>query len=158
MLIALSGTPGTGKTAVAKVLAKKLTWRLIELNKLAEKNSFFCGYDKERKTKIADVGKIKKRVTEIAKKEKNLIIESHYAHEIPSDVTIILRCDMSELKKRMEKKGWRKEKIKENLQAEIFQVCGEEARQLKRKVVEVDTTGKSPTQVAEEIVQLLKKI
>ncbi|MFQ5647681.1 MAG: AAA family ATPase, partial [Candidatus Aenigmatarchaeota archaeon] len=29
MIVCISGTPGTGKTAVAKLLAKKLGWKLV---------------------------------------------------------------------------------------------------------------------------------
>jgi len=149
MKIAITGTPGTGKTAVAKGLAKKLGWELLELNELAEKTRCFCGYDRKRETRIVDVEKLKKEVQKIAK--KNLILESHYAHEIPNDMTIILRCDIEELRKRMLKKGFPPQKIEENLQAEIFGVCKGEALDLRRNILEIDTTGKASREVVKEI-------
>lgn len=156
MIIAITGTPCTGKTAVAKILADSLRWKLIELNSLAQEQGLFCGYDKGRKARIVDVEKVKRAVLEIPRKE-NLVIESHYSHDIPNDLTIVLRCEIRELKKRMQDKGFSKEKIQENLQAEIFGICLEEALELKRRVVEVDTTGKTPENIAEFIQKKVGK-
>ena len=118
MLIAITGTPATGKTTIAKELAKALNWKQISLNDLAREKNFYLGYDEKRKAKIVDIESIKKEIKKIMKKQKNLIIESHYAHEIPADLVIVLRTDLKELEKRMLKKGWWREKIQENLQAE----------------------------------------
>jgi adenylate kinase len=149
MILAISGTPCTGKTEVGRLLAKKLKWELISLNDLAEEKGFYCGYDRKRKTRVVDVS----RLEEFLKKNprKNLIIESHYAHEIKNDLTVVLRTNPKELRKRMARRGWSKEKIEENIQAEIMEICLVEAKELKRKVREVDTTGRSVQEVVEEI-------
>jgi adenylate kinase len=150
MIVSISGTPGTGKTAVGRALAKRLGWRLLELNKLAEEKQLYCGYDRERDIPIVDIGKIWKAIQERLKKDKNLIFESHYAHDFPADLRVVLRCGISELRKRLEKKGWGKKKIEENVQAEIFGICAEEARE-RGPAVEIDTAGKKPSETAEEI-------
>lgn len=152
MKIALTGTPGTGKTEVAKLLSKKTGWPIIELNKLAEEKGLFCGYDRKRRTKIVDIEKIKPEVAGL----KDVILESHYAHEVQNDLTVVLRCEIEQLKRRLLKKGWPKNKIQENIQAEIFGICKEEAVDLKRKILEIDTTGKSPEEVAVKIQRYLR--
>jgi adenylate kinase len=80
----------------------------------------------------------------------DLVIESHYAHDVPNDVSVVLRCRIEELRKRLGKRGWPSRKVEENIQAEIFAVCLEEAKSL-GPVVEVDTTTASPEQAVAEI-------
>lgn len=155
MIIAISGTPCTGKTSVAEELGKKLGWKIVHLNNLAEEKNLYCGYDKKRECKIVDLDKIKKELEKITKSEKNLIIESHYAHDMPSDVVVILTCNPAELRKRMQNKGWSGAKIEENVEAEIMEVCKAEALELGRKVTGIDTTEKKPKIIAEEINKLL---
>lgn len=153
MILAISGTPGTGKTAVAKQLSKKLGWETIELNKLAKEKDLFSGYDEKRKCDIVDVD----RVDEEIKKIKNdVIIESHFAHDIRSDAIVILRTNPAELRKRLEKKDWKKEKIEENILAEIMEVCLSEAMETDRKVVQINTTKYTPEKAANEIIKKLK--
>jgi adenylate kinase len=156
MILVISGTPSVGKSSVAKELSKKLGWKVIHLNELAEEKNLYCGYDKKRKCKIVDLDKIEKELEKIAKSGKNLIIESHYAHDIPCDVVVILRCNPTELRKRMQSKGWSKAKIEENIEAEIMEICKSEALEFGKKIVEIDTTGKNPETVAKEIVEKLK--
>ena len=137
MIIGISGTPGTGKTEVARQLSKKLGWKLVELNKLAEKQGLYSGYDNDRQCKIVDIGMIRKEVESLAKANKNLILESHYAHDMPCDTVIILRANPRALRERLIDKGWKKSKIEENIQSEIMEVCKSEAlEQGRSKVIE----------------------
>ncbi|MBL7206362.1 MAG: adenylate kinase family protein [Candidatus Aenigmarchaeota archaeon] len=154
MKIAITGTPGTGKTEVAKLLAKELGWKLVELNKLAKEKNLYSGYDKKRECEVVDLGKIEKEVLKI---KGNLILESHYAHDMPADIVIVLRCDPKELRERMEKRGWSKEKIEENIEAEIMDVCKTETlEKCKQRVFEVNTTKKESEGAIQDIIEILK--
>lgn len=169
MIISISGTPKTGKTSVAKALAKKLGWKLISLNQLAERKRLYLGYDKSRKSKIVDIKKLRMEVLKIARgkgkteggkaaffrKSRNLIIESHYSHDMPCDVVVILRTNPAELRKRMSRKGWPRKKIEENVEAEIMEIVRSEALESAKKVLEIDTTGRKPAWVAEQIARRL---
>ena len=156
MIISISGTPGTGKTEAAGALADRLGWRLVELNALAEEKGLYSGYDEARRCRIVDVGAIGKEVAEMAKSSRNLILESHYAHDMPCDVAVILRASPVELRKRLVGKGWTRQKIEENIQSEIMEVCRSEALEQGRDVLEVDTTGKTAKMVAEDIAKKLR--
>ena len=57
----------------------------------------------------------------------------------------------------MEKKGWDKRKIEENVQAEIMEICLDEARVLKRNVIEIDTTKEVPDKIAKKVISFLKQ-
>jgi adenylate kinase len=156
MIVAITGTPGTGKTEVAKALSRKLGWYAVSLNQIAKEEGLYKGYDKERMVDIVDIEKLKEEVRILGVSHRDVIIEAHYAHEMPSDVVIVLRTEPSLLRKRMiEKKFW-ESKIAENLEAEITDVIAEEARQLGKNVYEIDTTKRRPDQTAKEIVKIIK--
>ena len=154
MIIAISGTPGTGKSVIGKLLAQKLGWEYIDLNALAKEKDLFSDYDEERRCDVVDIDAI---YLEIQKHEGNIVIESHFAHEMPSDVVIILRTNPKELMKRLKKRKWSKEKIEENIDAEIMEVCKTEALENAKRIEEFDTTKKKPEEVAEHIIEFMNK-
>ena len=156
MIISISGTPKTGKSTVAKALARKLGWKLISLNELAEKKKLYLGYDRSRKARIVDIKRLRQEIARISKSHKNLILEAHYSHDMPCDVVVILRTNPRELRRRMRKKGWPKKKVEENIESEIMEVVKGEALENAKSVLEIDTTGRKPEWVAEQIVKKLK--
>lgn len=151
MLIALTGTPGVGKSTVAKILERR-GYRVFSVNELAEK--FGCILGEEEGSKVVDVDKLAK---EVRKVEKDLtIIEGHLSHLLKPDLAIVLRCNPIELKKRLEERGWSTEKILENVEAEIVDVILIEAMENVKEVYEVDTTNLSPEEVADIVEEILK--
>jgi adenylate kinase len=154
--VAISGTPATGKTSVAKIVGERLGWKVVELNKIANDRKLFSGYDEKRQTHVVDIGRVQKELDK--DRSHDLIIESHYAHEMKCDFVVILRANPDELRKRAAGKSWRKEKTEENVLAEIMEVCKQEALDSGRKVFEVDTTGKTPRRVAGEVIKIIKRL
>ncbi len=152
MIISVTGTPGTGKDTISKILAKRLGFKLVDLNKIAKEKGFFKGYDEKRKCDIVDTKRLNK---EIKKFRKDLVIQSHYSHELDSDLVVVLRTDPKELRKRLEKRGWTEEKIKENLEAEIFEICKDDALQKTKKVFQVDTTKEDPEKTANRVINII---
>lgn len=144
MIIIVSGTPGTGKTTFAKKLAKEKNYKYLDVKELIEKNNLSDGFDKERDTMIIDIEKLNKFLIEIIKKEKDLVIDSHMSHYLPKeyvDLCYITKCPLPELKKRLEKRGYSKEKVRENLDAEIFDTCRIEALEAGHNVEVVETNN-----------------
>ena len=138
-VIAITGIPGTGKTYLAKKIAKHFNYQYINVKKLLKKNNLLINYDFKAKTYNVDVKKMNKLLIALIKKSKNnLVIDSHLAHYLPKkyvNLCIVCKCDLKELKKRLVKRGYSKQKIMENLDAEIFDVCYIEAVERKHKVV-----------------------
>src|SRR3989338_10149390 len=157
-IIVVTGTPGTGKTTLSKLLGKKLNFYYLDVNNFISKHKLSEGYDRKMQTKIIDVNNLnKKLINEIKsiqksnktykygkfKEIKGIIIDSHLSHYLPrkyADFCIVTKCGIKELNKRLKKRGYAKNKIQENIQAEIFNVCLEEARKKNHRIIQVDTT------------------
>ena len=69
MAIIVTGSVGTGKTTLAKKLAKDLNHKYIDVNKIISENKLDEGYDEERKCKIIDTKKLNKVLIVMIKKE-----------------------------------------------------------------------------------------
>ena len=149
-VIAVTGVPGAGKTTLSKKLAKRLNFYYLDVNRLISKYRLSEGYDRKRKTKIIDIKKLNKAlIREIKfikksnKKYRGIIIDSHLSHYLPKkyvDSCIVTKCNINELNKRLKKKKFDKNNIKENIQAEIFDICYNEALERKHKIIVIDTT------------------
>jgi len=145
MKIIITGSIGTGKTSLAKALSKKLNHKLIEVNNLIKKYKIPHDYDNKRKSKIIDINILNKYLIKDIKNSKNVIIDSHLSHYLPKkyvDLCIVTKCNLKTLEKRLKKRKYSKEKIRENLDAEIFDICLEEAKQKKHKIMIIDTSSK----------------
>jgi len=145
--IIVGGTPGTGKTTLAKRLAKKLNFHYLDVNKIIEKYNISEGYDKKRDTKIIDTKKLNlaltKEIRNFKQSKEGIIIDSHLSHYLPKkyvDLCIVTKCNLKEMENRLKKKKYSKSKIRENLDAEIFDVCLNEAKENRHKVIVIDTT------------------
>lgn len=163
--IIISGTPGVGKTSVAKEISDVIDAKIISLNELAISDKFSFEFDKERKTYIVDfdifLPYTLKKIEEI--KQENppyLIIESHFSDIIPDkfiDYIFILRCDPDELYKRLEQRNYNIKKITENIQAEILGNCVNFfiQKQVKTPLFEIDTTEINIETVAKIIIEIV---
>ncbi len=159
MLLALTGTPGTGKSTVARILRKR-GYRVIALNRVIRKRKLVSGFDRKRGSWIADFKKIERYLQNLRKgKGKIVILDSHLSHLLSVDFAIVLRCSPAELEKRLEAKHWPREKIRENVEAEMIDLIAVEAEEKLggKRVAEIDTTGKPPEKIAEEIEKIVKK-
>lgn len=130
---------------MAKKIAKKLNYDYIDVNKLIKKNKLFESFDKKRDCYVINTKKLNSFLKDLIKKsKKSLVIDSHLSHYLPKEyvnLCIVTKCDIKVLKKRLQKRKYSKEKIKENIQAEIFDVCLNEAKEKKHKILIIDTTN-----------------
>ncbi len=165
-LLIITGTPGVGKSALAKALAKKLHCQRLNLHRHYKNissgyNKKKCSYDIELKRLIALVRKKMREMQnsekKIAQKKNNLLIlDSHISHHLPRKMValcIVLTCsDLKKLRKRLQSRHYRKSKVEENLQAELFQVCRMEAREMGHKVMEFDVCKTPFPQIIPRII------
>jgi adenylate kinase len=162
--ILVSGTPGVGKTTVSQKLASGLDAQYIGVTELVKTGKLVTSVDEERKTLIADTEKVSKQLQKILdKSEGTIVIEGHYVVDVVPKKEVkaifVLRRDPHELKKVLEKRGYTEKKIRENLAAEILDVCLWDAISAygADKVCEIDVSGKTVEAVVEEMLQVLEK-
>lgn len=158
MFIALTGTPGTGKTSIAEILQEK-GFTVRDLHKIAIDEQITEGIDKERNSIILDPVRLDELVKEAYNPSDTIIFEGHIAHLLSCmDKAIVLRCRPDILKKRLGDKGWKKEKIRENLEAEILDVilCESVELQGESNVFEIDTTNETEEMIADKIFLWVK--
>ena len=161
MILAITGTPGTGKTSVCKSKAHEL--ECIDLNSVIEEHGFYTGLDRERGCLIADLNKLEEYVRQRHEHEqqeqeqKLLVLESHLAHLLKPapDVAIVLRANPAVLAERLKQKGFPPQKINENVEAETLDVILIEAVELCDIVYEVDTSEKRVEEVATVVREII---
>jgi len=147
MIVIVTGTPGTGKTFFAKELSRKFCFDYVYVKKLIKQKKLSSGFDKKRNCNIIDTKKLNSALIGIINKadknKKNLVIDSHLSHYLPKkyvDVCFVTKCSLKELKRRLQKRKYSKEKIRENLDAEIFDTCLIEAEEQGHDVRVINTT------------------
>jgi len=152
VLIAVTGTPGTGKTSACEVLARR-GYTVIDLDEVARRDGFVTGRDAVRQTDEVDIEALRDGLNVPA---KVAFLRSHFAHRMNVNVAIVLRCRPSVLRQRLEARGWGPEKVRENVEAEAIDVILQEAVTNLPFVYEVDTTDLTPEATADAILAVLQ--
>lgn len=147
MRVAVTGTPGTGKTTAVERLDTRLG--VVHLNDLIREAGLSIGEDDERGSLIADLDAIEARLDG----RDDVLIESHLAHHLDVERVVVLRCRPEELERRLIDRGERAAKARENAEAEALDLILSEAVDTHGlgAVYELDTTDRDPDAVADEI-------
>ena len=137
--ICVTGSVCSGKTTLAKNLAKDKDLEYLDVSKLIKDENLSEGFDEKRDCEVIDIEKLNKILIEkIKNSKKQLVIDSHMSHCLDKKYVercIVCKCGLKELKKRLKKRGYSQEKIKENLEAEIMDVCLNEAKENGHKII-----------------------
>lgn len=153
MLVALTGTPGTGKTAICERLREE-GYQVVNLNELAFEANTVVGVDPERDVDIVDVEALREKVSGL---ENDIIfLDGHFSHLMNVDLSIVLRCNPNELKKRLEAKNWDEKKVRENVEAEAVDAITIESVDSVKETYEVDTTERTVDQTVEAVLQIVQ--
>lgn len=158
--LGIAGTPGTGKSAVAKELSSRLQIPLIDLSSYVIENKLYLYYDELRESYVIDEERVSESISSVYRELGSIVIAGHYIEILPKEIfelIIVLRRDPYELISILKLRGWPSHKIAENVEAELLSVCtlniieelGEDI------VVEVDVTSKPLHLVVDEILSIV---
>ena len=127
MRIGITGTPGTGKSTIAKILSEKHDLFLISLTEFVKENKLWVEFDEERQTYVIDEEMLYTKLIEILEQRKdNYIVEGHFLDIIPTqyfDKVFVFRTPIRILRQRLSERNYHEKKIEENIEAEIMEVC-----------------------------------
>ncbi|KAJ3121096.1 hypothetical protein HK101_006791, partial [Irineochytrium annulatum] len=128
--ILITGTPGTGKTSTAKMVASATGLEHIEVGSLVKERGLHDGLDEEFNSYIINEDLVVDEL-EPMMQQGGKIVDHHGCDFFPErwfDLVIVLRCSNDFLYPRLEKRGYKENKIQENVECEIMEVVIEEAR------------------------------
>lgn len=159
LVIAVTGTPATGKTSFANTVKNSVRGTdVIEINDIVNEQKLYSEVDKFN-TRVVQLGRLRSAVQKKLKTSNGraVILVGHLAPElgIRYDAAIVLRQGLMELAKRMEKRGYAKEKIRDNLIAEAVDYCGAKMEKWCAVVYEAETL-KERRRAVSMIKQLLE--
>jgi adenylate kinase len=161
--ILISGVPGVGKTTVSRLLAERMGCQLVNISELAKREGLTKGSDPFRETSVVDLDRMRARLAEIIKESEGAtIVEGHFAYDVvsPGGVShaFVLRRAPWRLREELEARGYPEGKVRENVEAEMVDVCLVEAKGAlgPERVCEIDTTDRRPTEIAEEIASIIR--
>jgi adenylate kinase len=152
MKILITGTPGAGKSEIAKELAKLTGWEVILISEAAEAAN--AVKTSTRHEKIVSLPKLYAYLSPRILERDNVIYEGHLGCEIPcpADLVVVVRTNPKELEKRMKKRGYYREKIDENIMAELLDYCYQlSEKNYECKIVELDTSGRTSEESAQRL-------
>ncbi|ASJ04478.1 MULTISPECIES: adenylate kinase family protein [Thermococcus] len=153
MIIAVSGTPGAGKTTVSRILSERLGYEYVSIKDFALAKGIGERVGDEIEIDVDELS----RAIEREFSGKNVVIDGHLSHLVSADVVIVLRLHPRIVAERLNFRGYSRKKLAENVEAELVDVILVEAIEENENVIEVDTTGKTPEEVVSEILSLLEK-
>jgi adenylate kinase len=151
MRVAVTGTPGTGKTTAVEAVETDLD--VIHLNDVIKREGLTTGRDDERDTLVADVDALDEWLSD----REDVLFESHLAHQFDADRVVVLRCRPDKLESRLTDRGESATTAAENAESEALDLILSETvnRHGEESVYEVDTTDKGPEAVAADIEAVL---
>ncbi|MHA1115190.1 MAG: (d)CMP kinase [Candidatus Heimdallarchaeaceae archaeon] len=107
-IIAISGQHGSGKTTAAKMLAESLNYRYLSAGSIFREMAEKKGYTLEEFTALAEKDTsideyIDRKTVEIAKSEKDLIVDAQLAGWLLKDIADLSICISASFDKRIER-------------------------------------------------------
>ncbi|KZZ98216.1 POS9-activating factor FAP7 [Ascosphaera apis ARSEF 7405] len=130
--IIVTGTPGVGKTVHCEQLAEETGLRHLSINQVVKDRQCHEGWDDELKTWIVDDDKLLDAIEDEVLKG-GCIIDWHACDVFPQswiDLVVVIQCPNTALHyDRLKSRNYHEKKLQENVDAEIFQVLLEEARE-----------------------------
>src|SRR5216110_873121 len=152
MIVAITGTPGTGKSSACAVLSVR-GYAVMDLDVIARREGFIAGRDEARGSDEVDTEAMRRSLHVSA---KVAFLTSHYSHRMDANIAIVLRCRPSVLRSRLEERGWPEAKVRENVEAEAINVILQEATSRLPFVFEIDTSNTTAAQTAERVLAILQ--
>ena len=153
--IAVTGTPGTGKTALCHEL--KETFQVLSLQDLAEQHACIGSPDAVDGAAPVDIHQLSEKWEHQG--DGITFIDGHLSHFLDVDAVVLLRCNPVELKKRLQKRDYPAAKVTANVEWELLSGTWAELLEfdISQPLLELDTTTTSPEKLHAKILSWIDK-
>ncbi len=162
--VIITGTPGTGKTAFSRRIAKETGAKYVSLTQFVSRHKLYTGLDRERRSKIVDLTSTRERLSDLVSEKKGLtIVDTHIPGGIIQRRSVrlifVLRCHPKILERRLKRKHWNPTKVSENVLAEILDACLTSAVEYYGwdRVVQLDTSRASVSKCVAAAKRILRQ-
>jgi len=151
--IALTGTPGTGKSTVARLLSAS-GYSIISVEELAAAAGALDEIDKTDNARPVDIELLLSYLNKSWKSlpQEPVIIDGHLSHHLPTDAVVVLRCKPEILRSRLEQRDYSEKKIIGNVEWEILGGAWNE-KENNSPWMEFNTTKNSVEEVVDDIIK-----
>tara|TARA_B100001250_G_scaffold400731_1_gene411648 strand:- start:396 stop:938 length:543 start_codon:yes stop_codon:yes gene_type:complete len=150
LCIAISGTPGCGKTSLSKLFESNDV-TVYSVKQLAEQFECIGAEDQSGGAQEIDIHRLS---DEWENEDTGLvIIEGHLSHFLDLDAIVLLRCNPKEIETRLKTREYSNQKIKANSEWELIAGNWSELLEfeIELPIIELDSTSQSP----EKLFQLV---
>ncbi len=157
MSYVITGNPGVGKHTITKEISKKLHLPIIDINSIAKEFGLF---EKNKETNDVDVAKLEKVIRE--KILHPVLFVGHLAPYVISSEkikkVIVLRKNPYDLISIYKKRGYSKEKIKDNLGSEVLGIILHDAITQfgLEKTLQIDVSYQSIQETTNKVIDAIK--
>jgi len=153
LITCITGTPGTGKSTVGKLLAQRGLF-VVEIGDLCRRHGIYS-YIENGEILVIDEGQLSEFLSRYLRGVEEAVVVGHLSHHYPEPTSVVvLRTHPDVLEERLRSKGWPRRKVEENVEAEALDIILAEAVKMHGgKVSEIDTTTLSPGKVCERVIQ-----
>ena len=151
-IIAITGTPGVGKTTIVELLSDA-NFTILSVKDLAKQYGCEGDFDEATQSIDIDIHKLAEQFE--ADSKVDTIVDGHLSHLLDVDAVIILRCKPSLLRERLTKRGYSEQKITANVEWEMIAGTWSEIIEfeLDQPILELDTTNCEPEEIFAAITQ-----
>jgi adenylate kinase len=156
LCIAITGTPGTGKTSICDYLQKK-GFTIYSVKKLAEENECLGEIDSNDDSAPVDIHELADKWQ--CEDAGIVFIDGHLSHLLDVEAIVVLRCSPTTIDERLKSREYTKEKIAANVEWEMISGVWSEMLEfeIESPCLELDSTSKAPKQLAEEILDWIEE-
>ena len=119
--LALTGTPGTGKSTVAQMLSSD-GYEVITVESLAEQYGLSGEIDPSDGVRVIDTGALHDVLAPAWESSPDgvVVVDGHLSHHLPCDAVAVLRCSPEIIESRLVSRGYSADKVQANYEWELL--------------------------------------
>ena len=165
--ILITGTPGVGKTSLCTLLENQLPeeyniegFKYVQLAELVRSKKLYKEWDEKLDVPIFDVDMVCGELEPLMQ-NGGVILEFHSCDFFPErwfKLVVLLRCNNTELYDRLQARGYKEEKITENIECEIFGELAAEVSESYKPEITIELQSEKIDDMQANIEKIVERI